>query len=112
MRPYIDRGAMLLDLGVTSKFGMPVQKGKSITIEPGYQISIQVLPQMIETSSDFPKLNLEDRKCKLMDETDNFQYYKTYARQNCINECAAKTAAEFCKCLPWNFPNNFTEVST
>ena len=33
-----------------------------------------------------------------------------YSRKGCEFECAVKKAISFCRCLPWNYPNNFTAI--
>ena len=35
---------------------------------------------------------------------------KYYTKTGCEFECAVKNAIQLCQCLPWFYPNNFTDV--
>ena len=65
---------------------------------------------MVQTSEGFDELDVETRQCKLPHETSGFQFLTEYTRIGCEIECAAKKATSFCKCVPWNYPNNFTSL--
>ena len=112
MKPYTNQPygptTLAYRIGVTKQNTHFDQKISTHKLRPGYHTTIQVIPKILETSSDFDSLDLETRKCKLSHETTGFQFFKQYTRKGCETECAAKKASLYCQCLPWNYPNNFT----
>ena len=82
------------------------QRRVNYRLEPGYQTSIKVIPQVMETSARFRNLDLDVRKCKLASETEGFKLYKKYSILGCQVECAVKQATDICRCLPWFYPNS------
>ena len=97
-------------VSVSSAFGSIDQKRETFKILPGYHTSLRILPTVIETSPDFEALSLEVRKCKLPHETEEFLLLKTYSQEGCQFECAVKSAVRICRCLPWFYPNNYTDI--
>ena len=112
MKPYSDQvyGPTTLSytIGITGTNTYFNQKISVHKLRPGFHTTIYVTPEILQASADFSGLDLKQRRCKLPHETDGLQLFKQYTRQGCEIECAAKKATSFCKCLPWNFPNNFT----
>ena len=112
MKPYTNQRygstAVAFKIGVTKQDTVFDQKISTYKLRPGTHTTIRVIPQILETSSNFDSLDLETRKCKLSHETTGFQLFKNYSQKGCEIECAARKASSFCKCLPWYYPNNFT----
>ena len=75
----------------------------SLTLKNGYEYEIKVIPKVIETTSAFKKMNLDQRKCKLSHEVEENSIFKIYTQQNCKYECYIKKAESFCNCIPWDF---------
>ena len=96
-------------VGISSTKSLIDQKRNLIHIKPGYQISIKVLPKIVETTTDFNALDMDVRKCKLGHETDGFNFLLEYTRAGCEFECAAAKAMTFCKCIPWYYANSFED---
>ena len=98
-------------LGIKSKADSFDQKTKGlISLRPGYHTLIKVVTDITEISENFASLNQATRKCKLSHETEGFQFLRNYTKTGCEFECAAKLAMEICQCLPWYYPNNFTNT--
>ena len=109
MKPYTNQrygpSALAYTIGVTEQVNAIDQKTNTYKLVPGYHTTVHVVPKVIETSSDFDSLSIDTRKCKLPTETTGFKLFQKYSRKGCEIECAAKKAASFCQCLPWNYPN-------
>jgi len=58
----------------------------------------------VGTTEDFRQMFLEDRKCRLPDESDNLFMFKSYSKSACKFECASNTAVDTCLCKPWSVP--------
>ena len=96
-------------ISVTNKNDIIDEKRKTIQLKPGFHQMIKVTPQIVETSSEFDSFTISDRNCKLEHEIEDLKYLQKYSRNGCETECAIKSAAEICQCLPWYLPNNFTD---
>ena len=112
MKPYTNQrfgpSALAYTIGVTEQINAIDQKNNVYKLVPGFHTTVHVVPKVVETSSAFDSLSIDTRKCKLPSETTGFQLFQKYSRKGCEIECAARKAASFCKCLPWNYPNHFT----
>ena len=112
MKPYSDQiygpTSLPFTIGVTGKNTFFEQKISVHKLRPGYHTTVFVVPKLLETTSEFNSLKLQHRRCKLAHESDGLEFFKKYTRKGCELECAAKKAAKVCKCLPWQYPNNFT----
>ena len=97
-------------VGITQKNNVVDQKTTTFEIKPGHHITVNVLPQLVSSSKEFNGLDLKTRECKLKSESDGLNLLTEYSRKGCELECAAKKAVSFCRCLPWNYPNNFTMI--
>ena len=98
-------------LGIKSKADSFDQKTKGlISLRPGYHTLIKIVTDITEISENFASLNQATRKCKLSHETEGFRFLRNYTKTGCEFECAAKLAMEICQCLPWYYPNNFTNT--
>ena len=97
------------NIGISTKRGLIDQQRNSIAIQPGHIVLVNVLPRLFTTTADFNDLKRNQRKCKLPHETEGFQFLKEYSRSGCEFECAVQKAISLCKCLPWYYPNDFTE---
>ena len=96
-------------IGISTKKSLIDQQRNSIAIRPGHSVLINVLPRLFTTTTDFNNLDRNQRKCKLSHETEGFKFLKEYSRSGCEFECAVQKAISICKCLPWYYPNDFTE---
>ena len=112
MKPYSNQiyGPTYLPytIGVSGKNNFVDQKISVQKLWPGHHTTIHVIPKLLDTTSDYNDLDLTTRKCKLPHETDGFQLLQEYSQKGCELECASKKAISFCKCLPWQYPNNFS----
>ena len=96
-------------IGISTKKSLVDQQRNSISIKPGHSVLVNVLPRLFTTTTDFNDLELHQRKCKLPHETKGFKFLKEYSMSGCEFECAIQRAISLCKCLPWYYPNDFTE---
>ena len=97
-------------VGITGKNSAIDQKTSVQQLKPGQHIAINVIPKIVSSSAEFNSLGLRARQCKLKHETNGLSFLNEYSRKGCELECAIKKATAFCRCLPWNYPNNFTTV--
>ena len=113
MKPYTNQhygpSTLSYKIGVTEQLNAVDQKTNTYKLIPGYHTTVHVVPKIIETSHAFDSLSIDTRKCKLPSETKGFQLFQKYSRKGCEIECAARKAASFCKCLPWNYANSFSK---
>ena len=86
------------------------QKRGLVELKPGYHVVIRVVPKIVETTEEFEAFDTITRKCKLSHESNELKFLKNYTKIGCEFECALKKAISICKCLPWFYPNDFTEV--
>ena len=99
--------SMRYTIGITGQNELVDQKRNVITIRPGQQTAIKVIPRLVRTSADHNNLRLDQRRCKLSEERDGLQFVTNYTRLGCETECAIQKAISICKCLPWHYPNDF-----
>ena len=57
-------------------------------------------------TSQFKKMNYEERNCLLPEELPELSSMKVYSKQNCRYECKVKHAIDTCACIPWDFSLN------
>ena len=111
LKPYTNQlynfKSMRYTIGITGQNELIDQKRNVITIRPGRQTAIKVIPRLVRTSSDHNNLPVNQRRCKLSDERVGLQYLTNYTRLGCETECAIEKATSLCKCLPWNYPSDF-----
>ena len=108
MKPYSNQlygpAYIPYTVGISGKNTFMEQKISVYKLRPGYHISINIVPKLLEASSDFNDLNLDAGKWKLPYETEGFSFFKEYTRRGCEIECASRKAKSMCHCLPWNYP--------
>ena len=113
LKPFIRQGPQDFtpyNIQISTKDDMMDQKNNLIKIKPGFLISIKIWPGLKIIKENFEALPLSHRKCKMPYEKSKFKFMKKYSKVNCEFECAAKKAIKHCQCLPWFYPNNFTEI--
>ena len=114
MKPYTNQpfgpSHLPYTVGVSGKTDFIDQKTSIQKLRPGYHTTIHVIPKILGTTSDFDKFEVDTRGCKLPQETWGFKFLKKYSRKGCELECAMRKATSYCKCLPWQYPNNFTSM--
>ena len=49
-------------------------------------------------------LPYERRGCIFFDETHDLKLFKEYGMRSCLFECMFNGAVDYCKCIPWNYP--------
>ena len=75
----------------------------ALTLEPGHEYTISIIPYGKRSSNQLKALKIEQRNCKLEDEVVDSSNFKIYAEGNCKYECEVELAIEMCKCAPWDF---------
>ena len=114
LKPYIDvknnGKAQSYTLGISTDKSYIDQKRDVIDVMPGYQIVVKVIPQVVGASSLFAEMDQSSRNCKLSHEIADFNLIQHYTTTGCEFECAAKKAISQCKCLPWFYTSNFTNI--
>ena len=76
---------------------------KSISLKPGHEYTIEIVPLGQRSTEDFKRLSKWDRKCQLNDELDENSMFKIYSKANCKYECEVSLAYNICQCIPWDF---------
>jgi hypothetical protein len=113
LKPYsnqlYNRKSLLYTIGITGYNELIDQSRNAITIRPGRQTAIKVIPRLVRTSAAYNSLGVNQRRCKLPDERDGLQFVTNYTRLGCETDCAIQKATSLCKCLPWQYPSNFTK---
>ena len=111
LKPYTNQlynfKSMRYLIGITGQNELIDQKRNVITIRPGQQTAIKVIPRLVRTSTDHNNLKVNQRRCKLSEERVGLQFLTNYTRVGCETECAIEKAISLCKCLPWNYPSDF-----
>ena len=114
MKPYTNqlysRTAIPYTISIAGKESFIDHNRKLILIRPGKETMIKVIPRLVETTSDYDYLGIEDRNCKLSHETDGLESLTNYTRIGCELECALQKAKSVCKCIPWHIPSKFKEL--
>ena len=112
LKPYsnqlYNRKSLLYTIGITGYNELIDQMRNVITVRPGRQTAIKVIPRLIRTSAAYNSLSVNQRRCKLTDERAGLQFVTNYTRLGCETDCAIQKATSLCKCLPWQYPSNFT----
>merc|ERR1712141_305488 len=78
----------------------------SLKLEANNEYFIDVIPTGQISTKDFKTLNLNQRKCHLVNEVSRLSQFKIYTKNNCKYECYVTLAKEVCKCMPWDFEIN------
>ena len=114
MKPYIslpfNSESLEYAIGISTNKSLIDQKRNIIRVLPGYQTVVKVIPQLVGTSLKFNEMDVSSRKCKLPYETEGLRLITDYTRIGCEFECAVSKAISLCKCMPWYFPNNYTNI--
>ena len=95
---------------ISTKSNLIDQKRGLVELRPGYHVAIRVVPKVVETTQEFEGFNVNVRKCKLSHESEELLLLQNYTKNGCEFDCALKKAMSVCKCLPWFYPNDFTEL--
>ena len=82
----------------------------TLILNAGYEYSIDIEPQVVQTTDSFKKMSFSQRKCKLQSETEDNSIFKFYTMKNCQYECNIKMAEQICHCIPWDFIHNLQEA--
>jgi hypothetical protein len=62
-----------------------------------------VIPAQVITTESYSDLSIEERKCRLVHETEGMELFNQYTQNGCEFECAYNQAIKKCKCIPWNY---------
>ena len=108
--PYSDNST-LYSLGISTTLNSMDQKLNIIDLEPGLHTVVSVTPQFIETTEEFDELPAYTRNCRLPHETARLKSFKNYSRTACEHECAFMKAVDLCKCAPWYYKNETSNVT-
>ena len=114
LKPYIslpfNSESLEYTIGISTNRSLIDQKRNVIRILPGYQTVVKVIPQLVGTSLKFNEMDVSSRKCKLPHETEGLKLITDYTRIGCEFECAVSKTISLCKCMPWYYPNNYTDT--
>ena len=79
-------------------------KTRSFKLKRGHEYTFQIGIQVMNTTEGFNDLPIGHRSlCKLPNEVEEHSWFQVYSQKNCIYECHAKSALEFCGCIPWDY---------
>ena len=84
-------------------------KSSSKIMPAGYKITWNVQAMEIQPSEDLKNLDIDSRRCRFPDETEDLEIFNFYTKPACEFEYRMKKAREKCKCTPWNIPAPFQE---
>ena len=73
-------------------------------ILPGALTSINVWPQLIETSNNLVSHTIEERGCQFNFEGSSQLFTNNYHQEGCIFECLLELSYSTMNCTPWNYP--------
>jgi len=71
----------------------------------GRKYIILISPSQTKADTNLVEVDVSKRECLMPSENDSSKLFKIYSQSNCITECKLTRAAEFCSCIPWNFPH-------
>ena len=80
-----------------------------LILESNREYFIKVIPYGRNSSVNFRDLSIDQRNCRLRNETMEGSIFKLYTESNCRYECHTKLALEVCKCAPWDFMHRSDE---
>jgi hypothetical protein len=66
----------------------PVMSQGGFEIEPGHVNAVRVTASSVDSEDGMKAMDVEDRKCKMADETSGLKIYKNYSYSNCLFECS------------------------
>ena len=72
---------------------------KSLTLKPGMEYEIEISMNGKKSTSDFQKLSLAQRNCRLAHEILQNATYKVYTKANCNYDCRVSLAYNLCNCI-------------
>ena len=93
-KPYIvekNYQTMSYVVGITNEEDQFDQTIDTFTLRPGYQLSLNVVPEEMGATERFKELQRKDRKCKLPHENESMFLFKNYSRKKCEFECSVSS---------------------
>ena len=78
-----------------------------LTLEANNEYHIKVTPIGKDSSAALKSLKFEQRKCKLGHEISDTSAFTVYTEANCRYDCHVLKSSDTCRCVPWDFLNNF-----
>ena len=79
----------------------------SVRIPFGHSTTILITPKARAIDGK-AKMHLTEnqRRCRLIEDTENLDIFNVYTRVSCLFECSMNYAIRRCGCVPWNYPLN------
>lgn len=81
----------------------PQQSDRTAVGQPGDDLTVAIVPTVVVSEASVRDLPLRQRNCYFDDEVDLESAIK-YTYKLCIAECAVETIFDYCKCLPFYYP--------
>ena len=88
-----------------SSLGSPfLMSQNDFMVSQGRMTVLKITPIITETTQEFKKLDISQRKCKFPYENDSLKLVHNYTQNGCLFECLLQSSFKECGCYPWNFP--------
>ncbi|XP_044732088.1 sodium channel protein Nach-like [Chrysoperla carnea] len=84
-------------------YTFPSQTFEEATVLPGQHLTFQIIPEIVESSSDVRSFKKSQRRCIFDDEMKlNISY--EYSYKSCLTECRIREINRLCQCNPYYYP--------
>jgi hypothetical protein len=93
-------------IGINTDKDFMAVSSEGIEVFVGHETIIHVTPHKTTSNDKLRKVSRLKRKCQFSDEIiPESVLFKNYSQQSCLFECQLKKSAEYCGCIPWNYPH-------
>ena len=78
-------------------------RSKSFELPLGYSTTVYITPTAREIDQSGKELSEKQRGCRLSEDNNDLNIFKTYTQEGCLMECKIRQAFQRCDCFPWNY---------
>nr|XP_016927393.2 pickpocket protein 28 isoform X1 [Drosophila suzukii] len=90
---------------------VPMVKEAGLITALGYETNYRIEMVRAEAVPAIRSISRDGRQCLFNDEKELI-FYRLYTRLNCENECLAAYLYETCSCIPFDYPQIYSNAST
>ncbi|XP_017077679.1 pickpocket protein 28 [Drosophila eugracilis] len=90
---------------------VPMVKEAGLITAIGYETNYRIEMVRAEAVPAIRSISRDGRQCLFNDEKELI-FYRIYTRLNCENECLAAYLYESCSCIPFDYPQIYSNAST
>ncbi|XP_044255826.1 sodium channel protein Nach-like [Tribolium madens] len=91
-----------IDVAVHENIKYPDLSIYSTTLRAGSDVSLAIIPEIIQSDENVKEIDITTRGCAFADEI-KLDWSYNYSYGTCINECKARALTKLCGCIPYYY---------